>query len=110
MQIPTRELSDELDLFMCIQCGKCTAGCPLTSVNGFNLRNLIYHLLLEQEYELEDNEILWDCTTCYTCSTRCPKDVHPAEVVIALRSLLVEAGKTPRHIGQALMRDRKSVV
>ncbi len=103
MLVQTRELTDSLDLYLCIQCGNCTGGCPLASINQFNLRGMIYNLLVADEYELADEEMLWDCTTCFTCSTRCPKDVHPAEAIIALRSLLVEESRVPRTIGQALM-------
>lgn len=102
MLVQTPELTEQLDLFMCIQCGKCTAGCPIALKTDFNLRALIYDMLVEEQLELEDTEVLWDCTTCYTCSARCPKDVHPAEVVMALRALLVEKGNIPRTIGSAL--------
>lgn len=103
MLVQTREITDEFDLFMCIQCGKCTGGCPIASITNFNLRDLLYHLLIEDEYDLNEGEMLWDCTTCFTCSTRCPKDVHPADAIIALRRILVEKRKVPRSISQALM-------
>ncbi|MGD8554059.1 MAG: (Fe-S)-binding protein [Anaerolineales bacterium] len=102
MLVQTREVTDKLDLYMCIQCGKCTGGCPIASISNFNLRTLIYGLLVEDRLELEESEVLWDCTTCFTCTTRCPKDVKPADVVMTLRSHLVEAGQVPRTIGVAL--------
>jgi Fe-S oxidoreductase len=102
MLVQTHDLTESLNVFMCIQCGKCTAGCPIAYKTDFNLRALIYNILVEDSFELEDTEVLWDCTTCYTCSTRCPKDVLPADVVTALRSILVEEGKVPRSIGVAL--------
>lgn len=102
MLIETHELTERLDLFMCIQCGKCTGGCPIARKAGFNLRALIYQLLIADSYELGNTDVLWDCTTCQTCTVRCPKDVHPSELVIALRSLLIEDGKVPRTLGTAL--------
>jgi Fe-S oxidoreductase len=102
MLVDTRQITQTIDLYRCIQCGKCTGGCPLASINQFNLRGLIYNLLVEDRYELENEEALWDCTTCFTCSTRCPKDVHPADAIIALRGLLVEEGRVPRSLAQAL--------
>lgn len=102
MLVQTQELTQPLDLFMCIQCGKCTGGCPIALKTNFNIRALIYNMLVEDKYELSDTETLWDCTTCYTCSTRCPKDVQPADVVMKLRSMLVEKGEVPRTIGIAL--------
>ena len=102
MLVQTRDLTESLNIFMCIQCGKCTAGCPIARKTDFNMRALIYDLLIADSVELEDTEVLWDCTTCYTCSTRCPKDVLPADVVTTLRSMMVEDGKAPRSIGVAL--------
>lgn len=101
MRVQTRQLTDNLNLFMCIQCGKCTGGCPLATITGFNLRRLIYDLLVEDKIEV-NGEALWDCSNCYTCDSRCPKDVHPAEAIIKLRGHLVEAGRVPRTVGQAL--------
>jgi heterodisulfide reductase subunit C len=45
-----------------------------------------------------DSEI-WECTNCYTCSERCPQDVRPVDVIIALKNLCVREGKAPANIG-----------
>ncbi|KPV62832.1 MAG: CoB--CoM heterodisulfide reductase iron-sulfur subunit D [Candidatus Bathyarchaeota archaeon BA2] len=49
----------------------------------------------------EKNEI-WDCTTCHTCSYRCPRDVNPMDVLIGLRGVLLEEGIVPTTLGEAL--------
>jgi Fe-S oxidoreductase len=77
-------------------------GCPISRKAGFNLRALIYQMLITDRYDLGSGEGLWDCTTCQTCTLRCPKDVHPSDLVIALRSALIEDGKAPRTLGTAL--------
>ena len=49
-------------------------------------------------------EVLWDCTNCLTCTTRCPKDIHPADVIIGLRGYIVGEGKgVPPRVRDALM-------
>jgi Fe-S oxidoreductase len=45
---------------------------------------------------------LWDCTTCQTCTLRCPRGLKPHELVIAIRSLLVEEGNLPKTVIDAL--------
>jgi heterodisulfide reductase subunit C len=40
-----------------------------------------------------NSEDLWQCTTCYTCSERCPRDVQIVDVVTALRNIAVANGK-----------------
>jgi len=101
--LKTQPLTEQLELFGCIQCGKCTGGCPVARKTTLNIRSLIYHMLIEPELNLEAHPELWDCTSCFTCVVRCPKDVRPAELIIALRGQLVESGRVPDTVGAALM-------
>lgn len=107
MQTDIQELANQLglrlDLLACIQCGKCTGGCPISITTALNVRFLVYEALVDALPNPGDLEELWDCTTCFTCVERCPKDVRPAELILTLRSQLVESGKIPGTIGDALM-------
>ena len=103
LQIKSQPFAFDHDLFACIQCGKCTGGCPMAIKTQLNPRVLIYRLLTTGNgYELERHEELWDCTTCGTCFTRCPKEVNPMETVIALRSEFVEKGRVHQNVKTAL--------
>jgi Fe-S oxidoreductase len=44
----------------------------------------------------------WYCTSCGACTLRCPRDVKPSEVIIDMRSALVEDGQVPVSIQKAL--------
>ena len=86
----------------CYQCGACVADCPASTYSEeFNPRLIILKALLGFEDELikPDSEI-WNCTNCYTCSERCPQDVRPVDVIIALKNLCYSEGKAPSLIGQ----------
>jgi heterodisulfide reductase subunit C len=86
----------------CYQCGACVADCPANNYSDtFNPRLIILKALLGFEDELirPDSEI-WDCTNCYTCSERCPQDVRPVDVIIALKNLCVREGKSPELVPQ----------
>ncbi len=102
MQVDVQQLLDRVSLFDCIQCGKCSGGCPVSMKTALNVRYLVYETLLGELPEWEHMEELWDCTCCFTCVERCPKDVKPAELIIGLRSMLVESGKIPRTVTDAL--------
>jgi len=103
MQIQVREIAREFDLYGCIQCGKCTGGCPMTLKTELNIRRLIYRTLVAgRSFDLSDVEVLWDCTTCNTCTARCPKDVNPMEFIVGMRSALVEGGRVPATVKVAL--------
>jgi len=68
-----------------------------------NIRSLIYQMLISEELDVATHQELWDCTCCFNCVERCPKDVRPADLIIALRGELVESGRIPDTIGAALM-------
>ncbi len=103
MVLKTKAMTENLELFGCIQCGKCTGGCPVARKTVLNIRSMIYQMLVKPEMKVDAHEELWDCTSCFTCVERCPKDVQPAELIIALRGELVESGRIPETIGAALM-------
>lgn len=44
----------------------------------------------------------WLCTSCGTCSLRCPRDVKPLKELIRIRSALVEEGEVPLTVQKAL--------
>jgi heterodisulfide reductase subunit C len=81
----------------CYQCSACVADCPANNYSeSFNPRLILLEAILGFEDELlgPDSEI-WNCTNCYTCSERCPQDVRPVDVIIALKNLCVKEGKAP---------------
>jgi Fe-S oxidoreductase len=97
-----RTFAIENALFRCIQCGKCAASCPMGFKTILNPRKLVYETLVAGELDPQAHQELWDCTTCFTCSIRCPKEVDPGNMVIQLRTLLVEDGRIPGTLTTAL--------
>ena len=92
----------------CYQCGACVGDCPAANYSkGFNPRLILLKALLGFEDELisTDSEI-WNCTNCYTCSERCPQDVRPVDVIIALKNICIKEGKAPdlvRNVSNAVL-------
>lgn len=97
-----RTFAIENALFRCIQCGKCAASCPMGFKTILNPRKLVYQILVSGELDPKAHQELWDCTTCFNCSIRCPKEVDPGNMVIQLRTLLVEDGRIPGTLTTAL--------
>ena len=87
---------------LCLQCGTCSASCPFGRITPFRIRQLIRRAQLGFRDKVLSNKDLWLCTTCYTCAHRCPRDANPMEILIGLRSLVVEEGVVPRTLGEAL--------
>jgi Fe-S oxidoreductase len=104
MKVNTHDFVQEYTLSECIQCGRCTGGCPVSIKTALNIRSLIYEILLEDTVDPSGMAVLWDCTNCLTCTIRCPKDIKPADVIIGLRGYIVGEGKgVPPRVRDALM-------
>ncbi|TET79284.1 MAG: (Fe-S)-binding protein [Candidatus Cloacimonadota bacterium] len=88
-------------LLGCIQCGKCTGGCPVSTRSTLNIRKLIYRSLIKIKDKNKDFGI-WECTTCSTCSIRCPKGVNVVDYIIDLRSYEIEGGKVQPQVRDTL--------
>ncbi|TES92604.1 MAG: (Fe-S)-binding protein [Candidatus Cloacimonadota bacterium] len=88
-------------LFGCIQCGRCTGGCPVSVRSALNIRKLIYRSLIKIKNKSKDLGI-WECTTCSTCSIRCPKGVDVVDYIIDLRSDEIERGKVQPQVRDTL--------
>jgi Fe-S oxidoreductase len=100
---PEAKLAQKFDLYGCYQCGKCTGGCPVTVRSRLNIRRLILEGILERGPDrLSERQEIWDCTTCKTCTLRCPRGIKPMDLVIGIRSILVEEGQIPRTLIEAL--------
>jgi heterodisulfide reductase subunit C len=76
----------------CYQCGKCTAGCPMSARMDVMPNQLIRLLQLEQGEKAMQAEAAWVCVSCQTCSARCPKSVDCAAIMDGLRQLSLESG------------------
>jgi len=76
----------------CYQCGKCTAGCPVAARMDLAPNQLIRTLQLGQTPKALRSQAIWECVSCQTCSTRCPKEVDCAGVMDALREISLAEG------------------
>ena len=78
------KMTDDFNAAACINCGSCTALCPI----GVNLlpRLLFRYVLIgAQDKLLENTENIYSCLLCKMCEDNCPADVHIVENVRALR-------------------------
>jgi len=83
-------------VMLCFQCGTCTADCPIARFSDFyRPRKLIRMTQLGLKDRLLSNDVIWLCSTCFTCIDHCPQDVGIASIVRALRNLTVEGGTMP---------------
>ena len=98
----TRKFVKQYDLLGCIQCGRCSAGCPISLSSSLNIRRIIYQALVRDKLDIKQMPEIWDCTTCTTCTLRCPKGLDPALILIGMRRVLTEGGRVKPAIRDAL--------
>ena len=86
------ELSGQ-DLLACYQCGKCSAGCPNVCQMDLLPNQIIRYAQLGLKDELLESKSIWVCASCMTCDVRCPKGINVAEVIEAIRLILLRQRK-----------------
>ncbi|MCG2778566.1 MAG: FAD-dependent oxidoreductase [Desulfobacterales bacterium] len=82
------EKFSDVEMFRaCEQCGCCSSACPITGVNGFNVRRIIRHIELDLIDEIADTPFPWSCTTCGRCEEVCPNGIAILDIIRPLRSM-----------------------
>ncbi len=72
-------------LLSCNQCGKCSAGCPMSFAMDLLPNQIIRLAQLGMEEDIARSKTVWICASCLTCSVRCPQGVDLGRVMEALR-------------------------
>lgn len=87
-------------LSYCYQCGACVGDCPSARFYpGFNPREIMLTALVGALGPLiAPDSIIWKCSNCYNCYERCPQDVRPVEVIVALKNLATRDGAAPAEV------------
>ncbi len=78
----------------CYQCKKCSAGCPLTFAMDYYPDQVIRLALLGQEVQVLGCRTIWVCSSCETCTTRCPNKIDIAGVMDWLKEEAIRQGQT----------------
>jgi heterodisulfide reductase subunit C len=77
----------------CFLCGTCTAGCPISELDGdFDPRLTMRGIFAGLKDEVLGGGEIWKCYQCHACTAHCPQDVRFANIVRVLRTLSVEQG------------------
>ncbi len=98
------ELSGQ-KLLACYQCGKCSAGCPAVTEMDILPNQVIRYAQLGLKDELLNAKSVWVCASCYTCNVRCPKGIKIAEVMEAVRQVLLR--KRRDHVDVRKLTDKE---
>ncbi len=74
----------------CLQCHKCSTGCPVAPEMDYMSSQVMRLIILGQEEELLKSKAIWLCASCEACTTRCPMDIDITGVMDVLRMMAIE--------------------
>ncbi len=72
------------NLLECLQCGKCSGGCPIASEATGGPRKMIALVLAGMKEQVLRDPTWWYCVSCGTCATRCPVEINAYKVATVL--------------------------
>jgi heterodisulfide reductase subunit C len=78
---------------LCMQCGTCTAACPMAEEMDFFPRKVMHLSQFGMLNLMEDINTYWKCASCHSCSVRCPRGIDIAKVMEALRQLVLRTSQ-----------------
>ena len=81
----------------CIQCGVCSATCPLSLYMDYTPRRLINLAREGFKKEVLGSFTIWLCASCYACRVDCPKKIHVTDIMYALKRRAIQEGAYPRR-------------
>ena len=85
------------NLARCIQCGTCSATCPMSIYMDHTPRRIIAMTRAGFEHEVLSSNTIWLCASCYACTVQCPKDIKITDVMYALKQRAIAKKSYPRR-------------
>ena len=85
------ELIRETKVYNCVECGECTANCPVSWFETDYSPRAIVKKALEGLIDAREEKI-WSCMSCEICSDRCPSAVDYPKFIWGLRAEALKSG------------------
>jgi heterodisulfide reductase subunit B len=80
------------NVFLCYQCQKCSAGCPVAEHFDLAPNQLMRAIQLGQKEMVLHSKTIWLCAMCETCATRCPHDINITKIMDTLKIMAQKEG------------------
>ena len=86
-------------VYLCYQCVKCTSGCTVASYFDWQPNQIMRAVQLGQEDIALESKTPWLCSSCLTCSTRCPQGLDITAIMEFLTRESLARGFKPKVPG-----------
>ena len=99
-----------INVNLCYQCRKCSAGCPMSYAMDYTPAQLIHAIRLGMTEQVLHSKTMWMCASCQTCTTRCPQGLDIAAIMGFLTREALKRGFKPEApdvdtLNQAFLRE-----
>ena len=84
------EAESGIKVSACFQCRKCTNGCPVTFAMDLYPDQVMRYIQLGLKQEVRKSATIWVCSSCETCTTRCPNEIDIAGVMDFMKQSVVK--------------------
>ena len=81
----------------CIQCGTCSATCPVSHFMDFTPRRIIAMVREGFREEVLRSFTIWLCASCYSCTADCPREIKITDVMYALKQIALQEKVYPKR-------------
>ncbi|UCE29161.1 MAG: 4Fe-4S dicluster domain-containing protein [Candidatus Bathyarchaeota archaeon] len=89
-------------LSCCYQCGTCSSSCPVAEEMDIKPHEMVEMIKLGLKNTLVRCKALWQCSTCYMCTERCPQGVKLASLILGMRDVALREGiVVPRSVEES---------
>lgn len=90
-----RHLPGGETLWQCIQCGLCSASCPLSIYMDYTPRRIMAMTREGFKEEVLQSKTIWLCASCYACTVFCPQQVEITHIMYHLKQMAIREKRYP---------------
>jgi heterodisulfide reductase subunit C len=80
----------------CQQCGACSGSCPTGYLMDHGPREVIAAFRAGMIDEVLKGNTIWMCTSCYSCTVRCPASIKVTDLMYELKRIAIKYDLFPR--------------
>ena len=77
-------------LNLCLTCGTCTSGCPVSGIENMDPRKFLRMAALGMDEAVLKTDWPFHCTLCLNCINACPMEIDIPQLVVNIREMRAE--------------------
>lgn len=74
---------------LCFQCQKCASGCSMVRFADYTPNQILRFIQLGLKEKVLTSSMIWLCSSCEICGSRCPNGIKMCEVMDALKEMAI---------------------